>query len=575
MTTSLVDAESVLALDVGSVHTRALLFDLVDGQYRFVAAGAAPTTSGSPFHDVGEGVQQAVARLEEVTGRSFYNTSGQLQLPSQPDGNGVDQVISIYSAGPGLRMVTIGLLEAVSLESANRLAATTYGEVVESIGLNDRRPTEAQIDAILKADPDIILLSGGSDRGATRSIAKMVDLIMLALQVLPRDKRPKVVYAGNQVLAKRLKEVVAKLTDVEVAPNIRPTIDVEDLGPAQDILSKGITNARLGKVGGLNNLASLCTMPLTPAAEGLGRMVKFLAQTDGVARKVLGVDLGASYTAIAAAADGVLRNATFNLGTGAGLSGVMKTTHLPEVTRWLPMHVNEDIVRDYLWQRTLYPSMQPMTGETMALEQAMVRQALRAAQQGLRDVWSDVPASYDILIASNSILSQGSTPGQALLALLDGLQPVGITTVLLDTYGVLPVLGAIAPHNALLPVQVLESNALLNLGAVISPLCDARYGTSVLKVKVETESGEVSSQEIRQGTITVLPVQVGQTVKVTLEPLRRMVINPGGRDKNRVFKMTGGVCGLVVDTRGRPLHLPQDDARRRDMLKKWVLSLGG
>lgn len=575
MTTSLVDAESVLALDIGSVHTRALLFDVVDGQYRFIAAGAAPTTAAAPYHNVEQGVHQAIARLEEITGRSFYNTSGQLSLPSQADGSGIDQVISLVSAGPDLRIVTIGLLETVSLESVNRLAAASFGQVVESIGLNDRRPMDEQIDAILKAQPNLILLAGGSDRGATRSIAKMVDIITLALQVLPRDKRPALVYAGNQVLAKRLKEVVSKVTEVHIAPNIRPSIDVEDLGPAQLTLSKVVTAARTEQVGGLSNLASMSTMPVTPAVEGLGRMVQFLSMTDGVAKNVLGIDLGASYTSVATVSKAGLQQSTFRLGTGSGLSAVMDTTHLPEVTRWLPMHMNEDVVRDYLWQRTLYPGMQPMTQDTLAIEQAMVRQALRAAMQGLQNAWTELPSSYDLIIAGNSLLAHGSTPAQALLALLDGLQPVGISTVLLDTYGILSALGAIAPHNALLPVQVLESSALLNLAAVISPICDARYGTVIMKVKVEYDNGEQTVQEVRQGTLHVLPVRAGQVVKVHLDPQRRMILNPGGKEKTRSFKMVGGVCGVVIDARGRPLNLPNDDARRRDMLKKWNLNLGG
>ena len=54
--TSLVDAESVLTIDIGSVNTRALLFDVVDGQYHFLAGAVAPFTGGAPFFDISEGV---------------------------------------------------------------------------------------------------------------------------------------------------------------------------------------------------------------------------------------------------------------------------------------------------------------------------------------------------------------------------------------------------------------------------------------------------------------------------------------------------------------------------------------
>lgn len=42
MPASLVQNESILAIDVGAAVTRAVMFDVVEGQYRFVASGQAP-----------------------------------------------------------------------------------------------------------------------------------------------------------------------------------------------------------------------------------------------------------------------------------------------------------------------------------------------------------------------------------------------------------------------------------------------------------------------------------------------------------------------------------------------------
>ena len=43
---------SVLAVDFGSVNTRALLFDRVDGVYRLVGSGAGRTTIGAHEPDM-------------------------------------------------------------------------------------------------------------------------------------------------------------------------------------------------------------------------------------------------------------------------------------------------------------------------------------------------------------------------------------------------------------------------------------------------------------------------------------------------------------------------------------------
>src|SRR5512141_2407556 len=122
MSTSLVDADSLLVIDIGSVTTRAFLFVVVDGRYRFLASGQAPSTAGAPFGDVSEGMRLAIDQLQGVTGRTLVGENERLIIPSPGGGSGVDTFSATVSAGPPLRVAVVGLLEDVSLESARRLA---------------------------------------------------------------------------------------------------------------------------------------------------------------------------------------------------------------------------------------------------------------------------------------------------------------------------------------------------------------------------------------------------------------------------------------------------------------------
>lgn len=158
-----------------------------------------------------------------------------------------------------------------------------------------------------------------------------------------------------------------------------------------------------------------------------------------------------------------------------------------------------------------------------------------------------------------------------MLAALDGIQPVGIGIMLRDTHGLLAAMGAIAPINSILPVQVLES-AFENLGTVISPVSDSRYGTPILKVRLEIEQGEEFKLEVKQGALVRLPLKAGQAARIHLEPLNRTEVDPR-RKNGGSFKIIGGLCGAVIDARGRELHLPDDAPRRRDMHKKWLATL--
>ena len=190
MSASIAKAESVLAIDIGSVHTRALLFDVVDGTYHFIAGGTAPSTANAPYCDVGEGIHQAVKNLQDITGLVLIDAGARLILPEQPEGGGVDRLVMTISAGPEVRLVTLGLLSDVSLGSAQHLASSVCGKIVESIGLNDRRKTDVQIDAIIQVKPDLILLAGGTDQGASRSVYKLAETGAVGLPDAAGSKTP-------------------------------------------------------------------------------------------------------------------------------------------------------------------------------------------------------------------------------------------------------------------------------------------------------------------------------------------------------------------------------------------------
>jgi len=41
------------------------------------------------------------------------------------------------------------------------------------------------------------------------------------------------------------------------------------------------------------------------------------------------------------------------------------------------------------------------------------------------------------------------------------------------------------------------------------------------------------------------------------------------------IKVTSGVLGVVIDARGRPIELPEDDKARVEKLQRWLRNLGG
>jgi len=576
------EIESLLAIDVGSVNTRAVLFDVAAERYHFVAAGLAPSTADAPYKDIGEGTRAALEDLQRITGRTLVGKDERVILPGHPDGSGVDAMVLSMSAGPLLNVVAVGLLQDVSLESAQRLAASSYTRLAESIWLNDHRKAETQIDAIIQARPDILIVAGGTDHGANKSIANLMEVVGLACYLTPVENRPILMYAGNQELAGRIKEQFDVMTTVRLAPNIRPDFDLEDLSPAQICLAEIVNQIRGARVAGVSDLAVQSGGYTLPTANAFGRVIRFLSRIYDQNKGVLGVDLGATATTVAAAFGGKLAlHVNRPLGMGAGIEGLLDPAQVAEISRWLSIALPEDDLLDYMHQKIAYPASLPVTPEELAIEQAIARQALRVAIRGIprglvEPVHPDgagLSAPFEPILATGAVLTQAPTQGQSMLMLLDALQPVGVTTLVLDQNHLAPALGLAAGINTLLPVQILESGAFLNLGTVISPICSADPGTPIVRFRLVYSDGTEATAEVKQGSLHVLPLARNQTAQLYLEPLHHTDLGFGRA--GRGVKITGGALGAVIDGRGRPIRLAGDPSERQEQHKKWLWALGG
>jgi hypothetical protein len=165
---------SLISIDLGSVNTRAQFFDNVEGRYRFLAAGEVPSTIEAPAFDPNLGVLEAISQLQEFTGRPLLSDRG-LLISSENEGVGANAFTITLSGAPPLKVVTVGLLDEVSLDSVNKLVRSTNCQIVESLSLNDHRKPEAIIDGICQTLPDLIVLAGGTNRGASRSVVRLAN----------------------------------------------------------------------------------------------------------------------------------------------------------------------------------------------------------------------------------------------------------------------------------------------------------------------------------------------------------------------------------------------------------------
>lgn len=576
-------AETILAADFGTASTRVSLFDVVAGAFRYVASGEAPSTLVPPYSDAAEGLRHAVLELQAVTDRTLLNEAGDLIVPADSEGQGCDVFVATASGGPAARAVLVGLMPEASLRSARRLAESSYVLVADSLSLTDRRRRDEQLDAVLRARPDLVILVGGTDAGASAATLQLAETLGLACLQMPGERRLPVLYAGNAALQPRITEMLGNIVTLSTAPNLQPEIGRETLDGARAELARLTAEVRASQVGGLGDLTQLAGGQVLPTAQAEGQVVRFLSRMAATPRGILSVNVGSAATSVAAAFGGQLfLTVAPDLGVGVSAQNVLADAPMDQFLRWLPAGLGEAEARAWAWERSLRPHTLPADADDLQREQALARQALRGALRRARAHWprqlpgprGDLLPDCDLIIGGGAALSRAPTAGAAALMLLDALQPTGLTSLALDPNHLLAAVGAAAYANPLAAVQVLESGALLRLGLVISARGPAREGELIGTAKLAA-GGQELAVDIKAGALEVLPLPLGQPGTLTLKP--RPGIDLGfGPGRSQTFEVDqGGVVGVIIDARGRPLAFPRDPARRAAAVQQWGCRLAG
>lgn len=587
--------KSILATDCGSTTTKAILIEKREDEYMLVARGEAPTTVEAPVENVTRGVLNAVAELEDLTGRKILE-SGQIVKP-QNDSSGVDLYISTSSAGGGLQMMVAGVVRTMTAESAERAALGAGAIVMDVMASNDGRMVHEQVERIRQLRPDMILLSGGVDGGTTSHIAGLAEVISAA------DPKPRlgityelpVIYAGNKDARDMVKDILVEKTALDMVENIRPVLERENLMPARLKIQDLFLQHVMAHAPGYKELMSWTDAPIMPTPGAVGAMIQTVADEDGI--QVIGVDIGGATTDVFSVFDGVFnRTVSANLGMSYSIANVLAEAGLENITRWLPFRMAERQLRNRIKNKMIRPTTIPQTLEELIVEQAVAREALRLAfeqhkslavglkgvqqQRTISDAFSQTETggtlvdmiSLDMIIGSGGVLSHAPRRSQAAIMMLDAFLPEGATRLAVDSIFMMPQLGVLAQVNRDAAMQVFRRDCLINLGTCIAPVGKGSEGKSCIDIEASMPDGSTLQKEISFGQMLVIPLPDGQRAKLDLRPRSGFDVGEGS-GKSMELEVSGGVVGIIVDARGRPLQLPQDDDQRMRKLQEWAAAL--
>ena len=595
-----VEIRSILATDCGSTTTKAILIEKRGDEYQLIVRGEAPTTVEAPVEDVTAGVINAITEVEELAGRKLLD-NGAIIKPQNGD-EGVDIYISTSSAGGGLQMMVAGVVRNLTGESAERAALGAGAIVMDVIASNDKRLPHEKIERIRHLRPDMLLLSGGVDGGTTSHVVELAEIIAAAR---PRPRlgiayELPLIYAGNvdarDAIQERLQDVMA----LDMVDNLRPVLERENLMPTRHKIQEQFLDHVMAHAPGYKKLIDWTDAPIMPTPGAVGEIIQTVSTQQDI--EVVGVDIGGATTDVFSVfknkeAEPIFnRTVSANLGMSYSVSNVLAEAGLENVLRWVPFEIEVGDLRNRVKNKMIRPTTIPQTLQELILEQAIAREALRLAfeqhkqlavelrgvqqQRTISEAFSQAESgqtlvnmtALDMIIGSGGVLSHAPRRQQAMLMMIDAFQPEGITHLAVDSIFMMPQLGVLAQVNPEAATQVFERDCLIHLGTAIVPVGVANEGDECLTVQISGGGMSPVDENIPFGELRRYLLPSGEKATLKLQPSRRFDLGAGNGHAVEA-EVTGGIVGLVIDTRGRPLEIPTDAAQRVAQLTKWQTAL--
>ncbi|MEA3286626.1 MAG: glutamate mutase L [Candidatus Marinimicrobia bacterium] len=593
------ELKTILATDCGSTTTKAILIELTDQGYRLKTRGEAPTTVEAPFEDVTKGVLNAIMEVEELSGLKILD-GDQIIHPMKDKNTGVDVYVSTSSAGGGLQMMVAGVVKAMTGESAERAALGAGSIVMDVLASNDGRLPHQKIERIRQLRPDMILLSGGINGGTVSHVVELAE-VLAAANPKPRlgqNYKLPVIYAGNDKAQKNIEDTLGEITDLDIIENIRPVLEIENLGPARDKIHDLFMEHVMAQAPGYKKLMSWTDAPIMPTPGAVGSLIEMVAKKENIS--VVGVDIGGATTDIFSVFEGQFnRTVSANLGMSYSVCNVLAEATLENVLRWVPINIDEGELTNRIGNKMIRPTTVPQSMEELIIEQAIAREALRLSfiqhksfavklkgvqqERTISDAFDQSDSGetlvnmmdLDLLVGSGGVLSHAPRREQAMRMMIDAFVPEGITQLAVDSIFMMPQLGVMAniensdmaESARTAAVEVFENDCLIRLGTCLAPIGKTKPGQTLLTAEFDLPETGKQVVELKYGEIIVIPAPY-TAIKAKLIPGKNMNI---GKGKGEVLNtdIFGGTVGLIFDGRGRPFELSHEKSTRIENLRKW------
>jgi hypothetical protein len=558
-------AGSILAVDIGSVVTRAVLIDQVGGHHQLIARAATPSSFGYPHLDAQVAVDRLLDELAAATGRRFRDTANRFVMPELVDRSGVDAFVLSTSAVPPQRALLVGLVDALSVAALRRALAGAPVEIVGAYALDDGLSFADRVRTTMDLAPDLIVVAGGTDEGAAQPLLDLLKPVRLAVAAIDYARRPALLFAGNRALQPTVMRAFGTLTQVIATDNLMPATDQVQSAVISGALIR-LAKAHNRSLAGIEKLLAMGATQILPTSYGYRVVAEYLAGRDPQqGHRVMLVDIGAVSSTIAWA-DGHGTDLVWRQqGLGHSAEALLDAVGPRAIGEWLPYGATPLDLRHYALNRSFHPGSVPHTLRELFMEYAMLR-ALARHLLARMERQGD-PGAVDVLVAAGGALTGTGNEALTMLLLVDIAQPSGITDVYSDPYGLVAMAAGTAQACPAALVDLFEGQGLQDLGAVITFGGALPAGREVAQVRLEVAGEDAVEYRLHGGDLHVFPLADDQPATVTI------TCSGGARvagERKLEHRVRTGSLLLMLDARGRPLNVGATLAERGPRLVQWM-----
>jgi uncharacterized protein (TIGR01319 family) len=356
--------------------------------------------------------------------------------------------------------------------------------------------------------PDIIMLCGGTDGGASHSVYRLAEMIKqsnITSKFTERTHIP-LIYAGNIDATDYIQKICSPKFDLHILPNIKPSIKVENLEPAKNKIHQIFLNNVMEQAPGYWQVKEKVNAGVLPTPSAVLKAFKLMGNKYG---NVVAFDIGGATTDIYSnIGAGYQRSVSGNMGMSYSIGNVLAECDFDvDVKRYFNSNykyndcgVETSYFFNYVGNKILYPDYNPNEEHDIYIEHIMAVACIKMAlsqhiqlhyriknknlykklcqMTGLGIISENLSDMHyyqrklfkiiniDVIIGAGGVITH-ATPEQAIFIMIESLKPDGITRLWRDKHFVSPHFGVLSEVNKDIAQDLLFDECLEELAVYI------------------------------------------------------------------------------------------------------------